>query len=211
MGANAQTSVPLFVANTVLTAAQQNTSAATGIPVFATTATRDAAFGGSNKALAEGQMAYIETNDLVQYYSGSVWVDLVGSAWTSFTPTLSGWTIGNGSFTAAYSQIGRLVNVRGVFVGGSTTTAASYFDMTPPVAANAFYDTYKQPGISANYYDTSAGANYTLQGLWISTTIRIAAINTASTYAKPENMAGATPVTYGTGDFISFSYSYEAA
>ncbi len=209
--ANTQTTVPLFVANNVLTAAQQNISAATGVPVFATTVTRDAAFGGANKALAEGQMAYIEATDLLQYYSGSAWVDVVGGAWTSFTPTLSGWTIGNGSFTAAYSKIGRLVNVRGNFLGGSTTTAASFFDMTPPVAANGFYNTFKQPGISANYYDTSAGTNYTLQGLWISTTIRIGALNTASTYATPSNMSGTIPVTYGTGDFISFSYSYEAA
>ncbi len=34
--ANTQTTVPLFVANAVLTAAQQNISAATGVPVFAT-------------------------------------------------------------------------------------------------------------------------------------------------------------------------------
>jgi len=73
MGANAQTSVPLFVANAVLTAAQQNISAATGVPVFATTVTRDAAFGGSNKALAEGQLAYIEASNIVQYYDGAAW------------------------------------------------------------------------------------------------------------------------------------------
>ena len=73
MGANAQTSVPLFVANSVLTAAQQNISAATGVPVFATTVTRDAAFGGSNKALAEGQLAYIEASNIVQYYDGAAW------------------------------------------------------------------------------------------------------------------------------------------
>jgi hypothetical protein len=73
MGANAQTSVPLFVANAVLTAAQQNISAATGVPVFATTVTRDAAFGGSNKALAEGQLCYLESTDVVQYYNGSAW------------------------------------------------------------------------------------------------------------------------------------------
>ena len=76
MGANAQTSVPLFVANAILTAAQQNISAATGVPVFATTATRDAAFGGSNKVLAEGQLAYIEASDIVQYYTGSAWATL---------------------------------------------------------------------------------------------------------------------------------------
>jgi len=80
MGANAQTSVPLFVANAILTAAQQNISAATGVPVFATTVTRDAAFGGSNKVLAEGQLAYIEATDIVQYYTGSAWATLAPTA-----------------------------------------------------------------------------------------------------------------------------------
>lgn len=80
MGANAQTSVPLFVANSVLTAAQQNISAATGVPVFATTVTRDAAFGGSNKVLAEGQLAYIEASDVVQYYTGAAWATLAPTA-----------------------------------------------------------------------------------------------------------------------------------
>jgi len=74
MGANAQTSVPLFVANTVLTAAQQNISAGTGVPVFATTVTRDAAFGGSNKVLAAGQLCYLEATNVVQQYNGTAWV-----------------------------------------------------------------------------------------------------------------------------------------
>ena len=78
--ANTQTTVPLFVANQVLTAAQQNASAGTGVPVFATTTTRDAAFGGSNKALAKGQLAYIEATDVVQYYNGSAWATLAPTA-----------------------------------------------------------------------------------------------------------------------------------
>ena len=58
MGANAQTSVPLYAAAEVLTAANMNISAGTGVPVFATTVTRDAAFGGAGeKVLAEGQLA----------------------------------------------------------------------------------------------------------------------------------------------------------
>ena len=79
MGANAQTTVPDFVAETVLTAAKLDISAATGVPVFATTVTRDAAFGGANKVLAEGQLAYIVASDTVQYYSGALWVS-VGEA-----------------------------------------------------------------------------------------------------------------------------------
>jgi hypothetical protein len=53
--ANTQIKVPLFAAAEVLSAANMNISAGTGIPVFATTVTRDAAFGGAGeKVLAEG-------------------------------------------------------------------------------------------------------------------------------------------------------------
>jgi len=73
MGANAQTSVPKFVTGQVLTAEQQ-TWINTGVPVFATTTTRDAAFGGTGeKVLAEGQMAYIEASNTAQFYDGSAW------------------------------------------------------------------------------------------------------------------------------------------
>ena len=76
MGANAQIAVPSFTAGQVLTAAQQ-TQINTGIPVFATTVTRDAAFGGTGeKTLAEGQFAYIEATDTTQYYNGSAWVSV---------------------------------------------------------------------------------------------------------------------------------------
>jgi hypothetical protein len=74
MGANAQTTVPTFTASQVLTADQQNQSARTGVPVFASTVTRDAAFGGTGeKTLAEGQLCYVEGTGL-QTYNGSAWV-----------------------------------------------------------------------------------------------------------------------------------------
>jgi hypothetical protein len=77
MGANAQTTVPTFTAGQVLTADQQNQSARTGVPVFATTVTRDAAFGGAGeKALAEGQLCYLESTNKVQYYDGAAWANL---------------------------------------------------------------------------------------------------------------------------------------
>ena len=101
--ANTQTTVPLFVANTVLTAATQNISAATGVPVFATTVTRDAAFGGSNKALAEGQLCYIEASNVVQYYDGA--------AWATVGPT-----------TAASYQYAEVLTLQ-------TTTSTSYVDL----------------------------------------------------------------------------------
>ena len=73
MGANAVTTVPVYTAGEVLTAADMNITNS-GIPVFATTTTRDAAFGGTGeKTLAEGQFAYIEATNTTQYYDGAAW------------------------------------------------------------------------------------------------------------------------------------------
>ena len=73
MGANAQTSVPSFADGQVLTG-QQQTEINTGIPVFATSVERDAAFGGTGeKVLAEGQYAYLEDTNVTQFYDGSTW------------------------------------------------------------------------------------------------------------------------------------------
>ena len=75
--ANTQTTVPTFVPGQVLEAAQLVNSAATGVPVFATTVTRDAGFGGAGeKTLAEGQLCYLESTNVVQYYDGAAWATL---------------------------------------------------------------------------------------------------------------------------------------
>jgi hypothetical protein len=91
MGANAVTTVPVYTAGEVLTAADLNITNS-GIPVFATTTTRDAAFGGAGeKTLAEGQFAYIEATDALQYYNGSAWTAASAGGMTLLsTTTLSG-------------------------------------------------------------------------------------------------------------------------
>ena len=77
---NTQTSVPLYAQGEVLTAANLNLTNS-GIPVFATTVTRDAAFGGANeKVLAEGQFAYIEATNTTQYYDGAAWQSVGASS-----------------------------------------------------------------------------------------------------------------------------------
>ena len=105
MGANAQTAVPAFTAGQVLTAAQQ-TQINTGVPVFATTVTRDAAFDGAGeKVLAEGQFAYIEATNTTQYYDGAAWQSLTAGA-----------------------RIGQVVSTSKV--DAFTTTSTSYTDVT---------------------------------------------------------------------------------
>lgn len=79
----------LYVAGEVLTAAQVNTYLQDQtIGRYATTAARDAAFGGAGEpTLAEGMFAYIDSEDTVYYYSGSAWVNLITGAETTSTVT----------------------------------------------------------------------------------------------------------------------------
>ena len=78
MGANATTFVPAYVSGEVLTAADLSVTNS-GIPVFADSTARDAAFGGTGeKVLAEGQFAYLESTNVTQYYDGAAWVALGG-------------------------------------------------------------------------------------------------------------------------------------
>jgi hypothetical protein len=81
-----------------------------GIPVFATTVTRDAAFGGAGeKTLAEGQFAYIEATNTTQYYDGAAWQSvgvnpgLVYITGASFT-TAATVSMAAGTFTSTYEN-----------------------------------------------------------------------------------------------------------
>ena len=83
MGANATTFVPAYVAGEVLTAADL-TVTNSGIPVFADSTARDAAFGGTGeKVLAEGQYAYLESTNATQVYDGAAW-QVVGASGLTF-------------------------------------------------------------------------------------------------------------------------------
>ena len=90
MGANAVTSVPVYTAGENLTAADLNITNS-GIPVFADSSARDAAFGGSGeKVLAEGQYAFLEDSDTTQFYDGASWQGIGGGMTLLSTTTLSG-------------------------------------------------------------------------------------------------------------------------
>jgi hypothetical protein len=148
MGVNAQTSVPAFTSGQVLTA-QQQTEINTGVPVFATTVTRDAAFGGTGeKVLAQGQLAYIEATNIVQYYNGTSWATL-GPADSGLT-LVSSTTIGSAVATVTISNCfsSTYDNYYVIMSGGvadSTrnitlqlgTTATGYYQFTAYGAYNA--------------------------------------------------------------------------
>lgn len=176
MGANAQTAVPVFTAGQILTAAQV-TQINTGIPVFATTVTRDAAFGGTGeKTLAQGQYAYIEATGTLQVYTGSAWVaagggltliksQTIGSAVSSVTIT--------DVFSATYDdylvKIDTTFSVNGarMLMRGTGSTGATYagnflyMDTSNTTVAGTQYvsSTYFEIGLSSSTGRTCIDVN----------------------------------------------------
>jgi len=144
MGANAQTAVPTFTASQVLTAAQMNQSARTGVPVFASTVTRDAAFGGTGeKTLAEGQMCYVEGTGL-QTYNGTAWVTWGAAPSSGALTYITGATFSaaatvsspTSTFTSTYANYKIIVDITSAStdiaiamrlrVGGADNTTSNY-------------------------------------------------------------------------------------
>jgi hypothetical protein len=195
MGANAVTTVPVYTAGEVLTAADMNITNS-GIPVFATTVTRDAAFGGAGeKTLAEGQFAYIEATNATQYYDGAAWQAVAGgkvaqvvstSKTDTFTSSSTSFTDITGlsvsiTPTAATSKVLVIVQVSGSMDTGVASlffrmmrdsTAINVGDTAGSRARStiSFSNTIQSEAVSgaASFLDspaTTAATTYKLQGV----------------------------------------------
>ncbi len=172
MGLNAQTEVPVFVSAQTLTAAQM-TQVNTGVPVFATTVTRDAAFGGAGeKILAQGQFCYLESTGKLQVYTGSAWTN-VGTQTNVAAFTTSGtWTvpagvtdaiahIRGGGGGAGEASAGNGGNSSVAFAGGTITASggggfSSGFNLSAVAVAGA-----ANSGNGASYQASLSGGFYT--------------------------------------------------
>ena len=127
-------------------------------------------------------------------------------AWTAFTPTFTGITIGNGSISAAYSVIGKTCFARYDLTFGSTTTVGGSSNgfTLPLTMKSGQYAT-----VIPFYFDASLAASYHGFGQTTSNYIYFDATNNAN--GKAENITTTTPFTWSTSDRIIVSVVYEAA
>jgi len=126
--------------------------------------------------------------------------------WTSFTPTLNNWTLGNGTVIAKYQQIGKKVSLFFQFTFGSTSSiAASAHFLLPLNAAyvlgNAFWCNLQDAGtadIPGNVYMNN-------------TAVYPAPTLASGTYLAQSGISATVPFTWTTNDTITMQITYEAA
>jgi hypothetical protein len=123
----------LFASFSKLTAADVNGYLADqSIMRFASTAARDAAFGGAGEpTLAEGMTCYLDDTNQIQSYTGSAWVTLTSSTYPPALELITTCTVTSVGGTSATAS------------GGVITIGNGNTSITVSNAFSANYDNYK--------------------------------------------------------------------
>lgn len=132
----------------------------------------------------------------------------IPQTWTAFTPTVTGWGAGNGTWDSYYAEIGKTVIWRCKFIAGSTTTFAGSPTLTLPLTAKAGGNYYCPfPVIMLCAGSAFSGTGY----LPTTTTLAFSVANAASTYGGFTTISSTVPATWASTNHFNFCVTYEAA
>lgn len=128
----------------------------------------------------------------------------IGDAWTSYSPSLTNWAIGNGTLTGDYMQVGKLVFGKIALTLGSTSTMSGNCVISLPVTKLADAGTATSFG-SGLATDTSSGA--------VNCLVVAHATTTSMRFYTPTSglVAGSVPWTWANTDVLTADFMYEAA
>jgi hypothetical protein len=143
----------------------------------------------------------IIVNDIIDHETRLL---LAETAWTTWTPSFSGVTVGNGSYQAYYRKYGKSVNIAFGFTLGSTSSITGDIQISLP-AASASSPNEQAINVFFNDYLT---ASYAGIGILNASTIYARSINSGTAYSQVANCSSTVPFTWGTSDSIRISGTY---
>lgn len=133
----------------------------------------------------------------------------IQSTWTSWTPTVSaGLTVGNGTWTGAYKQVGKDMVARFSFTLGSTSAVTAGVFLNFPVAINTTEIALTCCG-SAFFYGGST-ANKLAGSLLVNST-STGGVGSFGLATPTGQINTTVPFTWATGHVLSGKLIYEAA
>lgn len=136
-------------------------------------------------------------------------VSKLGAAWTSWTLSPTNLSIGNGSYSAKYTQIGKSVRCVIQIVFGSTTSVSGSITINLPVTAgNAGYPI--RLGTASILDSGTVDFEATVVGNGASTCF-LNVLGASGTYVTPIACSSTVPMTWAVNDQITMNFTYEAA
>jgi hypothetical protein len=134
-----------------------------------------------------------------------------GWAFASWTPTWTNLSVGNGTQTAKYVQIGKTVIAHVSLVLGSTSTVGTGPLFTLPVTAVSYTGGAEFSLSIAHFEHTGVSAAVGEVGIISTTQGQLLVFNAAGTYLAYTGITASVPFAWATSDQIYFQISYEAA
>lgn len=182
-----------------LSSADMNTYVGQQVVITCTSGTRPA-------SPVSGMTIYETDTECYATYSGSAWIRRLGGTWATYTPTITGVTVGNGTISGRWSMTGKTVTGTLIFTAGSTSSYSGTFDFSLPTAAASWYSgDYMPIGHGAVHNGTGATRRLT-QLVWNTSTTARMFLETTSGFVT--NVA---PFTFGTAAVITANFTYEKA
>ena len=172
---------------------------------FASSAARSSAIPTPTK----GMLALTTDNNEIDYYDGSDWVSALPILWSSYTPTFTNFTLGNGTINFTYVQIGKTVHVRGLITLGSTSSVTGSIIFSLPVSQAT---TLSAPALgNTRMAESGASAWAGIVLAQSPTTVNCVTTNVAGTYPLITSTGSTVPFTWGTADTLTANITYQAA
>lgn len=134
--------------------------------------------------------------------------------WDTFSPTLTNVTVGNGTESAFYCQLGSgttdgLVAWYYELLFGSTTAITGSVTITYPVSA---VGSRRASQVSTVFCEDSSGTDY--YGTLFRNTASVGTVrvfNSSATYLKTTNLGASVPFTWSSGDRLGIGGVYQSA
>ena len=129
--------------------------------------------------------------------------------WTTFTPSFTGVTVGNGTLVARYRKVGKTVDLYMKLTFGSTTSLSgslNYFSLPFNLATTS-------DGLTCVGYaqDSSAAASYVAAAEFNGNNIIWSVLAVGGTWGTTSRITSSNPYTWATNDIYWFQVRYEAA
>lgn len=164
---------------------------------------------GTNCTLNTPNLTTPSAVNLTNALSLPIPTGLSDTAWVSWTPTFTNFTLGNGTVDAKYKTIGKTVFFRVQIILGSTSSMGTAPYFTNPVTSIDYADTLYQTAFGM-ILNAGVGNYQALVRFRSTTTISIAYLGvTGVTVSTSGGITSTTPHTWKSTDKISFQGFYE--
>lgn len=130
------------------------------------------------------------------------------------TPTLTNFTIGNGTHIQSHQQVGNKVKVFGKITFGSTTVVTGQLLINIPIPADTTIYTGVSGILAGKAFFADTGVAYYCGTVIFdssSSLISLLVDNSSSTYVNLSNISSVVPFAASTGDVFTYFYEYIAA